>query len=134
MATEYILDGTRITSLETFYDEISRVVIPGHQWGRNLDALNDILRGGFGTPDEGFTIRWTHSAASKEKLSYSETARQLEARLERCHPSNREDVLEKLADARAHVGPTVFDWLDEIISDHGPNGIQRVSNVRLLLE
>lgn len=56
MATEYILDGTRITSLETFYDEISRVVIPGHQWGRNLDALNDILRGGFGTPDEGFTI------------------------------------------------------------------------------
>ena len=53
MATEYVLDGFRITTLETFYEEISRVLIPGRQWGRNLDAFNDILRGCFGTPDEG---------------------------------------------------------------------------------
>ncbi|MGE0056152.1 MAG: hypothetical protein AB7S74_18305 [Hyphomicrobium sp.] len=39
MATEYILDGSRITPLETFDDEISRVLIPGHEWGRNLDAF-----------------------------------------------------------------------------------------------
>ena len=68
MATEYVLDGSRITSLETFYDEVSRVLIPGRQWGRNLDAFNDILRGGFGTPDEGFTLKWSHSVVSKKKL------------------------------------------------------------------
>ena len=62
MKIEYISDGSRTSSLEAFYDEISRVLIPNHDWGRNLDAFDDILRGGFGTPDEGFTLKWRHSA------------------------------------------------------------------------
>jgi RNAse (barnase) inhibitor barstar len=134
MTTEYVIDGARITSLETFYDEISRMLIPGYQWGRNLDAFNDILRGGFGTPGEGFTLKWSHSAVSKETLGYQETARQLEIRLGRCHPSNREDVRRDLSDARAGVGATVFDWLVEIIRDHGPGGEQAADNVRLVLD
>ena len=73
MATEYVIDGSRITSLETFYDEISRAVIPGSPWGRNLDAFNDILRGGFGTPDAGFKLRWSAAAFSKRALGYDET-------------------------------------------------------------
>jgi RNAse (barnase) inhibitor barstar len=40
--------------LEAFYDEISRVLVPGHDWGRNLDAFEEILKGGWGTPAEGF--------------------------------------------------------------------------------
>lgn len=70
MGTEYVIDGSRITSLETFYDEISRAVIPGFPWGRNLDAFNDILRGGFGTPEDGFKLRWTAVAFSKRALGY----------------------------------------------------------------
>jgi RNAse (barnase) inhibitor barstar len=134
MTTEYVIDGSRITSLETFYDEIGRVLVPGHQWGRNLDAFNDILRGGFGTPDEGFTLKWSRSTVSKEKLGYQETVRQLEIRLGRCHPSNREDVGRDLSDARAGVGATVFDWLVEIILDHGPGGEQAADNVYLVLD
>ncbi|MBL8537674.1 MAG: barstar family protein [Hyphomonadaceae bacterium] len=42
MTPEYVIDGSRITSLETFYDEITRVVIPDYPWGRNLDAFNDM--------------------------------------------------------------------------------------------
>jgi len=133
MAKEYVLDGTRITSLESFYEEISRVLIPGAQWGRNLDAFNDILRGGFGTPDEGFTLRWERSAVSRESLGYSETKRQLELRLTRCHPTNRDDVRQKLTLARSGKGPTVFDWLVQIIEDHGPAGEQSSDNVRLVL-
>lgn len=133
MVTEYIIDGSQITSLEAFYDEISRVLIPGHQWGRNLDAFNDILRGGFGTPDEGFTLKWSFSAASKEHLGYPETVRQLEIRLECCHPSNRESVARMLTDARLGVGETVFDWLLYIIRKHGPGGEESQDNVRLVL-
>jgi len=133
MPSEYIIDGSRITSLETFYDEIGRVLIPAAQWGRNLDAFNDILRGGFGTPEDGFGITWSHSALSKERLGYSETVRQLELRLERCHPGNRDDVRQQLSDARAGRGATVFDWLVEIIRDHGPGGDQAEDNVRLVL-
>ncbi|TAU45297.1 hypothetical protein ELI43_27435 (plasmid) [Rhizobium leguminosarum] len=44
MTTEYIIDGSRITSLESFFDEISRVLIPGAYWGRNLDALTTFSR------------------------------------------------------------------------------------------
>lgn len=134
MANEYVLDGSRITSLETFYDEISRVLIPGRQWGRNLDAFADILRGGFGTPDEGFTLRWSHSADAKKALGYPETVRQLEIRLECCHPSNRREVGRMLSDARAGTGQTVFDRLVEIIRYHGPDGEQANDNVRLVLD
>jgi hypothetical protein len=47
------LDGGNISSVETFFEEVSRVLIPDADWGRNLDAFNDILRGGFGTPERG---------------------------------------------------------------------------------
>ena len=134
MTTEYVIDGSQITSLESFYDEISRVLIPEAYWGRNLDAFNDILRGGFGTPDEGFTIRWSRSDVSKERLGYPETVRQLERRLQRCHPDNRDHIRRELADARAGIGPTVFDWLLWIIQIHGPGGEEEADNVRLVLE
>lgn len=135
MGTEYIIDGSRMTSLEAFFDEITRVLVPDYSyWGRNLDAFNDILRGGFGTPDEGFTIKWSHAAVSRETLGYPETVRQLELMLRDCHPSARDDVRRRLSDARAGVGTTVFDWLIEIIRDHCPGGKQESDNVRLVLD
>ena len=54
---EYVLDGTKVTSLEAFYDQISETLIPGAYFGSNLDALDDILSGGFGTPEGGFVLR-----------------------------------------------------------------------------
>jgi hypothetical protein len=53
-------------------------------------------------------------------LGYPETVRQLELRLARCHPSNRQRVRENLERARLGVGPMVFYWLVEII-EGGPN-------------
>ncbi len=103
MTTEYTIDGSRIGSLEEFYDEISGVLIPGHRWGRNLDAFNDILKGGFGTP-ERIALRWRHSEKSRLNLGHPETARQLELQLAQCHPANRLNVEQKLADARAGIG------------------------------
>ncbi|MCP3977199.1 MAG: hypothetical protein GY720_22140 [bacterium] len=47
----------RIDNLEGLWDEVTRSLIPGAEWGRNLDAFNDILRGGFGTPEDGFVVR-----------------------------------------------------------------------------
>lgn len=47
----YEIDGSRFHTLEEFYDEIGTALIHGSPWGRNLDAFNDILRGGFGTPE-----------------------------------------------------------------------------------
>lgn len=118
----YTIEGARFTTLEGFFAEISRVVIPGASWGHNLDAFNDILHGGFGTPEEGFELVWVDHALSRERLGYGETVRQLAKRLEHCHASNRERVADQLAAAKASAGPTVFDWLVEIIRRHGPGG------------
>ena len=131
---EYRLDGRRTASLEAFFDEFSRVVLGGIPLGPSLDAFNDVLRGGFGAPEDGFTLRWVHSADARRQLGYPETARQLELHLARCHPDNRQQVELELSQARRGAGPTVFDWLVEIISDHGPGGNEAEDRVRLILE
>jgi hypothetical protein len=112
---------------------VSRVLIPAAEWGHNLDAFNDILRGGFGTPEGGFVLRWVNSALSRERLGYPETVRQLERRLASCHPANREYVAADLERARQGVGPTVFDWLVEIIAVHGAGGAEQEDGVELVL-
>jgi len=129
----YEIDGSRFSTLEGFYDEISRVIIPGAEWGRNLNAFNDILRGGFGTPEGGFVLRWNNSALSRERLSYTETARQLELSLKRCHPANREHAAQALNDAKQGKGSTVFDWLVEIIGVHAAGGREAEDEVNLVL-
>ncbi|MBA2738009.1 MAG: barstar family protein [Pyrinomonadaceae bacterium] len=111
----YEIDGNNFSTLEEFWDEISRVLIPDVYWGRNLDAFNDILRGGFGTPEEGFILVWKNSSLSRERLGYAETTRQLEKRLERCHPTNRDSVKLQIEESKQNKFPTVFEWLVEII-------------------
>lgn len=129
----YRIDGERFSTLEEFYDEISRVLIPNVSWGHNLDAFNDILRGGFGTPDDGFILIWENSAVSKRRLGYPETVRILERRLDRCHSTARRSVKRQLRAAGNNKGATVFDWLVEIIRVHGSGGAEAEDNVILKL-
>lgn len=131
MKPTYILDGSRFSTLEGFYAEVGAVLMPGQAWGKNLDAFNDILRGGFWTPAEGFVLRWENSALSRQALGYAQTAVQLRRQLEACHPSNRESLAARLRDAESGVGATVFDWLVEIIRDHGAGGGQADDGIEL---
>lgn len=64
------IDGRKIKSVNDFYRQIgSSVNGPGGYFGRNLDALADCLRGGFGTPDHRyFEFEWQHSAQSRHFL------------------------------------------------------------------
>jgi hypothetical protein len=103
------------------------------QLGRNLDAFNDILRGGFGTPEGGFILRWANSAISAERLGWPETIRFTEKMLTTCHPSNIPRVQADLAAARRGQGQTLFDIITSIIRKHGPGGIEAEDNVHLTL-
>jgi hypothetical protein len=51
------IEGARFRTLDELFNEVSAVVVPGSDWGRNLDAFNDILRGGF----EATKLRMTSS-------------------------------------------------------------------------
>jgi RNAse (barnase) inhibitor barstar len=64
------IDGRKIKSAKDFYREVGFAVNgPGGYFGRNLDALADCLRGGFGTPeDRAYEFEWEHSALSRRHL------------------------------------------------------------------
>jgi RNAse (barnase) inhibitor barstar len=128
------IDGSNFATLEEFYDEISRVLLGGKTKLSNLDVFHDILRWGFGTPEGGFTLRWKNSERSRQCLGYAETVRQLELRLQRCHPSNQSSVMAKLELAKSGQGETAFDWLVQIIKEHGPGGSESEDGVDLVLD
>jgi RNAse (barnase) inhibitor barstar len=128
------IDGLRFNTLEEFFDEVSEILIPGADWGRNLDAFNDILRGGFGTPQGGFVLVWKNHELSRIRLGYAETVRQLGFHLDQCHPANFPSLRNELAMARRSTGTTVFDWLVEIIATHGQGGEEAEDGVELVLQ
>ena len=127
------IDGANFDTLDGFYDEVERTLIPSVYWGRNLDAFNDILRGGFGTPEGGFVLRWVNSARSRTCLGFPETVRYLETKVLRCHPSSVPLVQSDLDAARQGEGQTLFDILVEIIRVHGPGGEEAEDGVELEL-
>jgi RNAse (barnase) inhibitor barstar len=133
MKKVYQIDGNKFSTLEEFYEEISSILIPGTYWGKNLDAFNDLLRGGFGTPEEGFILVWENSEISKKKLSYAETVRQLQYKLQKCHSTAKAKINIELQEAKNKTGPTVFDWLVEIIKYHCKDGDEAASGVELIL-
>ncbi|HWS16237.1 MAG TPA: barstar family protein [Candidatus Methylomirabilis sp.] len=63
-----VLSGKTVRSPETFYDEIARQLsLPGH-FGRNLDALWDVLSADVPGP---FEVVWEESKASREAMGKS---------------------------------------------------------------
>ncbi|MFI9364398.1 barstar family protein [Kitasatospora sp. NPDC053057] len=125
MTVTYVIDGNEIGTLEDFWDVVGRTIGVDGYFGRNLDAFADCLSGGFGTPDDGdYVIEWRNHEVSRRKLGHPETVRQLERRLAKVHPTNRERVTAELAAARAGKGPTVFDWLVDVIEERHPGGLR----------
>lgn len=126
MAHTFIIDGKNFCTLEEFYDEVGNVLIPGQKWGKNLEAFNDILYDWINVPDDEIIIKWINSDISKERLGYSETVRQLEKRLQKCHPTNRNRVWKYLEEAKQLKGPTVLDWLVDILKEDRPYNYYKV--------
>jgi RNAse (barnase) inhibitor barstar len=123
------IDGNSFSNLIEFYDEIERKFTKGLNWriGRNLDAFNDVMRGGFGVYEylEDIEVIWLNSTRSKKALGYLETMNYLNHILKTCHPLNREIVQKELDLAKKGTGDTLFEIILEIIKDN--------SNIKLIL-
>ncbi|WP_327370891.1 barstar family protein [Streptomyces sp. NBC_01217] len=128
MTVTYVIDGSRVTGLEQFWEVIGEAVNgPGGYFGRNFDALADCLGGGMGTPDDGdFVFEWRDHALSARALGHEETARYLRQSLSRVHPSNRSAFRQRLDEALAGRGPTLFDLLVETLRDGTAPGALRL--------
>ncbi|MEZ5043285.1 MAG: barstar family protein [Saprospiraceae bacterium] len=116
------IDGGRFSNLKGFYDEIERGLTSGLDWkiGRNLDAFDDVLEGGFGMHDYGedAELIWMNSERSKLKLGYEETVKYLQDKLGKCHPTAKREVRQELELAKNGTGKTLFEIIVEIIKEH----------------
>lgn len=121
-----VIDGEHFSTIEEFYDEMDKLLTKDLDWktGHNLDAFNDLLRGGFGVHKYGqpLDILWIHADKSRNDLGYPATELYLQKILEKCHPSNRNRISEKIAACKNHQGPTLFDQIIEIIKDTDDSG------------
>ena len=116
------IDGNNFSTFESFYKEVDIKFTKNLDWetGKNLDAFNDILRGGFGVYeyDEPVKVIWLNSQKSRNDLGWDETIKYLNLKLQYCHPSNIKFVKADLKRAKQHNGETLFDILVSIIKSH----------------
>lgn len=127
-----VIDGADFTDFEGFQREFS-TLLDDYRWQGNLDAFNDILRGGFGTPSTGWVLRWLNSALSRNALGYEATVKRLETIITTCHPSNVGHIQRRLDTARLGQGPTLFDEIVEIVRAHAPGGDEQQDGIVLEL-
>jgi hypothetical protein len=117
-----LLNANRFSTLASFYQEVENTCTKDLGWsiGRNFDAFNDVLRGGFGVHDyeEPVQLIWLHSDKSQTDLGWEETVTYLSAKLTSCHPSNVASVKRDLALAESHAGRTLFEIIVDIIQRH----------------
>lgn len=115
------LDGRRVHDIASLYDEINRVFMSGVDWqlGPSLDALDDMLRGGYGALHgvEEARVIWEEHRLAATALGVEATRAQLLAKLEdprfdRAAARRRLDRLE------AEGGPTYFETVLEVFADH----------------
>ena len=122
MKKEITIDGSVIDTIDQFYDEVERKLTRGLSWapGRNLDAFNDMLRGGFGVHNdhEPIIIRWIQSARSREALGKLATIDYLHERLKVCHPDNVSFVQTDLDEIQRGQGLTLFEEILGVIEDN----------------
>jgi len=100
-----VIDGARFSDFDGFTREFSRL-LDNYVWRGNLDAFNDLLRGGFGTPENGWVLRWRNSELSCSALGYEAAIQRLEQVLLTCRPSNRSRIEGRIRRARRSRGPS----------------------------
>lgn len=116
------IEGARVDGIPSLYRELTRVFMPDEEWtlGESLDALDDVLYGGFGVLDGSAPVRvvWNAHAVSRAALGVEATRAYYRAKLARpdvyaVAPAER--ALEAL---EAGEGETYFDLVLRVFADH----------------
>lgn len=124
MSRTLTLDGHRIRDLASFYAESNRVFMTGVDWplGHSLDALDDMLYGGYGAldGDAPVTLVWTDFEKNRRDLGIDVTRAWLQDKLDTPGRYDKARIRRDLDALEAGTGPTFFDLVLEIIAAH-PN-------------
>lgn len=125
-----IIEGEKITSISTFYEEINRVFMQNETWkiGKSLDAFNDLMYGGFGEMKGNETINliWNNFEENKMALGFKATKNFYEEKLKSPEIFNIKFIKEKIDELESGNGSTYFEIILEIIAEH--------SNIHLIIK
>jgi hypothetical protein len=117
----YTIDGLACCDFASAVSEFNRVF--GRWWGDsywdgNLDVFNDIID----WPNDygSYTLIWSESESARAHLGHQAMTGWLRSKLDECVPGAPawDEWQRGLADAELGKGPSMFDWLVEIISTH----------------
>jgi RNAse (barnase) inhibitor barstar len=125
----FVINGNNFSDLSSFFDEVENVLTDKtSEFGRNFDAFNDVLRGGFGKYDynESVELIWKNSKKSRRDLDFPQTVIYLADWLRHAQEDSKNSVKEALDTANNQAGPTLYDIILEIIWDN--------KNIKLKLE
>lgn len=116
------IDGRRIRDIPSLYAEINRVFMVGVDWqlGPSLDALDDMLYGGYGVLNgsEPVTLIWLDLEKNRTDLGYEATRDYYLGKLSQPQYFDQDLFARKLEALEAGEGQTYMDVVLEIIAGH----------------
>lgn len=122
LAIKFLIFENRFSDLSSFYGEANLLVTKNLDWklGHSLDALHDILYGGFGVfePKEEIVLIWENHEKSKKDLGMERTKDYYESTIKKGYPFSIALNRERLDCLLAGEGKTLYEIIIEIINDH----------------
>ena len=118
------IHGGSIRDIATLYQEINRVFMANEDWelGPSLDALDDMLRGGYGaiTGRQRVRLVWRDMEVSQSVLGVDATRLHLLEKLDRPDVFNVGLISRQLEELESGSGRSYFEIVLEVIAGH-PN-------------
>jgi len=118
----FVLEGSRIDGIPSFYDELDRVFMPHEEWtlGPSLDALDDLLYGGIGelVGVAHPTVVLRDTARVRDALGTAATREYYRAKIARPDLFHVARFSAALAELDAGSGRTYFDLACEVFAAH----------------
>ncbi len=119
-----MLDGSAIYDIAGFYAEINRVFMANEDWqlGPSLDALDDLLYGGYGAlaGHASATVHWSQIAHCRAALGVATTRAWLQEKLAQPGTFNAARIGAQLDALERGGGQTYFDIIMDVFAGH-PN-------------
>ncbi len=119
---ELTIEGNRIRDIPSFYAEINRVFMSDEEWqlGPSLDALDDMLYGGYGALNgvDTVTLIWKGFKQTREALGIAATRAYYLNKLDQPSVFNVAKIRRDLEELDQGTGPTYFKIVLQIFDEH----------------
>ncbi|WP_459047439.1 barstar family protein [Stenotrophomonas sp. PSU_St99] len=116
------IEGCAIHDIPSLYAEINRVFMADEGWqlGPSLDALDDLLHGGYGAlaGHDRATVIWSDIEHSRAALGQIATCQWLQSKLEAPGTFNTRAIVLQLDALQQGQGQTYFEIVMEIFASH----------------